>query len=200
MGIKLSQGSFARIINTEGSHVVDVWAYRLPKLDEFLSMEHTRSCLEKLTPTPGDLLYSNRRQPMIQVIEDTSPGMHDLLLSACDLERYRLLGHKGWHANCADNFQKAIKQFGIVNGEIPSPLNMFENVSITNDGSLRIAPPVVTAGQYVTLRAECNLVLIFSACPMDIAYTNGLDRRVKPIEIETWSMAVSIDELLSVDS
>ena len=71
-------------------------------------------------------------------------------------------------------------------GEIPSPLNLFKNVSTTDDGLLKIAPPVVTAGQYGTLQAQCELVLIFPACPIDIALTNGTDRRVKPPLIEVW--------------
>ena len=55
----LKQGSQIRIINLEGSQVVDAWAFGTAHKDEFMSTEHTRSCLEKLIPTVGDALYSN---------------------------------------------------------------------------------------------------------------------------------------------
>jgi uncharacterized protein YcgI (DUF1989 family) len=53
LGLQLEPDSLMRIINVEGSEVVDLWAYGLPTLDEYLSMEHTRSCLKKLRPAPG---------------------------------------------------------------------------------------------------------------------------------------------------
>jgi uncharacterized protein YcgI (DUF1989 family) len=88
--LPLKCGEQLRIINLEGSQVVDAWAFRANQPEEYLSTEHTRSCLEKLIPCVGDALYSNRRRPILRITEDTSPGVHDLLLSACDRERYRL--------------------------------------------------------------------------------------------------------------
>jgi len=44
-------------------------------------------------------------------------------------------------------------------------------------------PPRVRPGESFTLRAEIDLVVVVSACPMDIVLTNGLDRRPKPIDI-----------------
>jgi uncharacterized protein len=173
-----------RIINIEGSQVVDVWALCPPDLDEFLSTEHTRSCLEKLIPATGDSLYTNLRRPILTIVEDTSPGVHDLLLSACDPRRYELLGCETYHRNCADNFREALAQIGHVATELPSPFNVFENVSLEVDGSLSIQPPQVSAGQFVTLELQLDAVLVLSACPMDIAKTNGEDGRAKPVAIQ----------------
>jgi len=53
----------------------------------------------------------------------------------------------------------------------------------TADGYLEILPPVARKGNQVSLRAERDLVLVLSACPMDIAPTNGADRRVKPVSV-----------------
>ena len=182
--LTLRRGQSARVVNLEGSQVVDAWAFRQPGLDEFLSAEHTRSCLEKLIPQAGDALYSNRRAPLLTITEDTSPGVHDLLLSACDSARYALLGHEGPHRNCADNLREALAGLGLAPPEIPSPFNIFEKVTIWPDGRLAIEPPPVRAGDFLTLRAERDLVLVLSSCPMDIAPTNGPDRRVKPVAVE----------------
>lgn len=180
----LKRGQAARIINLEGSQVVDAWAFCRPDLREFLSTEHSRSCLEKLAPGVGDPLYSNRRRPILTLVEDTSPGVHDLLLSACDGARYALLGHRGAHRTCVDNLAEALAALDLTVPEVPSPFNIFENVSIGPGGRLAIEPPPVGPGEFVTLRAECDLVLALSSCPMDIALTNGPDRRCKPIAVE----------------
>ncbi len=180
----VNSGEQIRIVNLQGSQVVDAWAFCSHQLEEFMSTEHTRSCLEKLTPAVGDALYSNRRRPILRIIEDTSPGVHDLLLSACDIDRYRLLGVNGYHRNCADNLTEALAEIKVTPPEIPSPFNIFENVSIGNHGELSIQAPLVSAGESITLLAELDIILVLSCCPMDIALTNGPDRRSKPVLVK----------------
>ena len=181
---ELETGEQIRIVNLEGSQVVDCRAFNAASFGEFLSTEHTRSCLEKLIPQTGDALFSNQRRPILSIVEDTSPGIHDLLLSACDTERYRLLGVEGYHRNCADNLREALAEIGRAPPETPSPFNIFENVQIGKHGSLSIEAPVARAGDAITLRAELDIVLVLSCCPMDIAMTNGPDLRSKPVRVE----------------
>ena len=182
-GFELEAEESFQIVNIEGSQVVDLWAFVQPGTQEFLSTEHTRSCLQKLIPEVGDNLYSNRRRPILTITEDTSPGIHDMLLSACDIQRYELLGHVGYHKNCADNLTEAAKEFGHELKDIPSPFNIFERVEISQKGRVSILPPLVEAGQFITLKAAKALLVVMSACPMDIALTNGPDRRSKPVMV-----------------
>lgn len=158
-----------------------MWAFAQDDQAEFLSTEHTRSCLDRLTPRVGDAYYSNRRRPIFTVVADTSPGTHDLLLSACDDMRYRLLGHTGPHRTCVDNLREALAEFSITPHEIPSPVNVFEKVAIGADGALEIMPPEVRPGEAITLRAEMDVIIVVSACPMDIVPTNGSDLRPKAL-------------------
>ncbi len=179
----MQTGDKVQITNLEGSQVVDAWAFSQSGPNEFLSTEHTRSCLEKLIPAPGDHLYSNLCRPILTLSEDTSPGIHDLLVSACDENRYRRLGHQGYHRSCVDNLKEMMAQAGRTLHEIPSPFNIFENVKIHPDGRLSIEPPLVKKGESVVLQAQQDIILVLSACPMDIALTNGPDRRAKPIRV-----------------
>ncbi len=39
-------------------------------------------------------------------------------------------------------------------------------------------------GSHVVLRAEIDLVVVFSACPQDIVPINGLDRTPKDVHFE----------------
>lgn len=180
---EMPTGATLTVTLSEGPQVADMWAFCRSELDEFVSCEHTRSCLEKLRPEVGDALYSNRRRPLLTVTEDTSPGVHDLLLSACDAERYALLGHDGAHRTCVDNLREALTELGLSAPELPSPVNLFENVGIDSRGRLEIRPPVARQGDAISLRAEQDLVAVLSACPMDIAPTNGDDKTPKAITV-----------------
>ena len=180
---KLPMGAMLTVRLDEGPQVADMWAFCAGDLDEFISCEHTRSCLEKLRPGIGDAFYSNRRRPLLTIAEDTSPGIHDLLLSACDAERYTLLGHEGPHRNCVDNLREALGSLDLSPPQLPSPVNLFEHVEIDAQGRLEIRPPVARKGDAVSLRAEQDLVVVLSACPMDIAPTNGADRTPKPLSV-----------------
>ena len=182
--VRLSVGESVKIINIEGSQVVDLWAFVESDVSEFLSTEHTRSCLQKLIPSVGDSLFSNRRCELLVITEDTSPGIHDMLLSACDQRRYELLGHVGYHKNCVDNLRETMIGAGHQVQEIPSPFNLFENVTVDADGGLQIDPPLVQADQSITLKAQVPVIVALSACPMDIALTNGPDKRSKPVRVQ----------------
>lgn len=181
---RMRAGDQVRIGLPEGPQVADMFAFAGAGLDEFLSTAHTRSCLERLGPGVGEAFYSTRRRPMLRLLEDNSPGVHDLLLSACDLDRYRLLGHKGHHRSCADNLIDALAQLGLIAPVIPSPVNLFEHVVIGQTGSLRIEAPQAGRGDNVLLEALLDQILVLSACPMDLVPTNGADCRPKAISVD----------------
>ena len=182
--LKLSIGEFLQISCPEGSQVADFWAFDACDSSIFLSTEHTRSMLEKLVPSVGDKLYSNHRHAMLTMIEDTSPGDHDMLMSACDPRRYELLGNTGYHRSCAENFHLAMNDADTTVHELPSPFNIFENVEIRDDKSIAIESPRFIPDQYLKMRAECDLQVVVSACPMDIALTNGPDGKTRQIKLE----------------
>jgi uncharacterized protein YcgI (DUF1989 family) len=87
--VRMSRGAAIDVINTHGTQVVDFWALGSPDTSEHLSMEHTRIAIGRLMPRVGDTLVSNARRPMLTVVADTSPGVHDTLMPSCDAERYR---------------------------------------------------------------------------------------------------------------
>lgn len=166
-------GQYVKVINTHGEQVVDTWAFAGDDLAEFMSMEHTRATLVKITPSVGDHLYTNRRRPILTLVEDTSPGVHDTLMAACDNYRYGLLGCTEYHDNCTDNLAAAMRELGLSLPETPSPLNLFMNIPWTADGTLAFEPPVSKPGDYVVFEARVDLVIAFSACPQDILPING---------------------------
>ena len=79
---------------------------------EYMSMPHTRSGTLHLRPKVNDTLLSNLREPILTMVEDTSPGIHDTLIAACDPPRYKGLGVEKWeeHGSCAENLVLALKE------------------------------------------------------------------------------------------
>jgi hypothetical protein len=180
--LPLNRGQIARVINTHGQQVVDTWAFASQDLRECMSMEHTRTALAHIMPKVGDAFVSNHRRPLLTLTADTSPGIHDMLIAACDRYRYELLGCKDYHDNCADNLMAAMAELGLEPPEVPSPLNLFMNIPVTDGDKLSFEPPRSRAGDYVDLRAEMDCVIAFSACPQDIVPINGT--ACKPTDIE----------------
>lgn len=178
--VHLPRGSAIEIINVHGTQVVDFWALCPPGLDEHLSMEHTRTVLGRLIPRVGDHLYSSERRPVLTLEADTSPGVHDTLMASCDRERYRMLGHAGYHDNCQDNFAAALTELGLSAPPVPAPLNLFMNVPWSPDGSLRFEAPRSKPGDLVRLTAETDLIVVMSACPQDLVPVNG--EAMRPVE------------------
>ncbi|WNJ90383.1 urea carboxylase-associated family protein [Bosea sp. 685] len=168
------QGQIVKVINTHGDQVVDTWAFNAQDLKEFMSMEHSRPHMLKTIPIVGDIMRSNKRRPILTLVEDTSGGIHDTLMAACDCHRYKFLGVEAYHDNCEDNLHAAMREIGLEAPETPSPLNLFMNIPVKPDRSLSFEAPVSTPGSYVALRAEMDLVIAFSACPQDILPINGV--------------------------
>ena len=174
--VRLNQGQAIKIINTHGAQVVDTWCFSAEELREFMSMEHIRPTLGKIFPTKGDYLVTNRRRPILHFEEDTSKGIHDTLMAACDDFRYGLLGCEEYHDNCTDNLYAATRRIGITVPECPSPLNLWMNIPVDQQGQTQWGEPVSERGDYVVLRAAMDCVVVMSCCPQDILPINGEHR------------------------
>jgi len=174
VALPMRRGQTLKLINTHGTQVVDTWAFCRDDLSETLSMEHSRPYWLRLNPVQDDVLLTTRRRPILTLVEDTSPGVHDTLVAACDPTRYEQLGVVGHHDSCQANLHLALQAIELSVAGTPSPLNLFMHVPVSADGRIEFAAPLSKPGQYVCLRAEMDLVLVLSACPQDITAVNGL--------------------------
>ena len=179
--VRLATGQSIRIINTHGEQVVDTWAFVDGDVGEYMAMDATRAYNLRLRPVVGDAFVTNRRRPILTLVEDTSSGTHDTLMAACDRWRYHLLGFEGHHDNCADNMAAGLDKLGIRATHTPTPLNLFMNIPWTDGGTLSFDPPDNTGGVHVVLAAELDCVVAMSACPQDMLPVNGMAG--KPTEV-----------------
>jgi uncharacterized protein len=176
--VPLPKGHTIRITNTHGSQVVDFWAFTHSdqQLTTFLSLPHTRASTLHLWPQVSDILTTNHREPILEFTADTSPGIHDTLIAACDEARYLGLGFGvGEHASCAQNLRAGLAELGIpwptqsplLKHWTPAPFNLFMNIPIGEGNSLSFEPAVSKPGDYVELKALVATVVVMSCCPQD---------------------------------
>lgn len=185
--LRLKAGRAVKVVNTHGTQVVDCWAFNAYDLNEFMCMETTRVWNQRLNPVVGDSFVTNQRHPILTVVEDSTPGVHDTFMAACDRRRYELLGVKGYHRNCCDNMFEGMFELGLTPPRaILASFNIFMNIQVQPDGiTLKTLPTVTKAGDSITLRAEMDCFVAFSACPQDIVKIQGAgDNTPQPVDLE----------------
>ena len=182
--VRVDAGRRFRVVDVEGGQVADTWAFVADDPGEFHSAQHTRAFVDRLFPRPGEQFVTNRRRPILTLEEDSTPGIHDMLIAACDPARYKGLGVQGWHASCEENLQRALEAVGVqpIPRFAPQPINLFMNTPARTDGTIEWLPAETNAGDHVVLRAELDAIVAVSACPQDIVAINR--RQPSAIEIE----------------
>jgi uncharacterized protein YcgI (DUF1989 family) len=184
MAVRLSAGERLSVINPSGSQVCDFFALVANAPAEFLSMEHIRTDIGRVYVKEGDHLVSNRRRALLKLVEDSSHGVHDILIACCDQPRYRQLGAQGYHDNCADNFRHALTALGVCPVHVPSPLNLWMNIPVAADGGYTWEAPTSKAGDYVVLEALEPVIAVMSACPQDMTPVNGKTGATGPLQFQ----------------
>lgn len=172
------------IYNSKGNQVCDFFALIEGSPSEFLSMEHCRTALGRVYVRTGDRLVTNRRRSLIEIIEDTSPGVHDILIACCDQQRYSQLGATGYHDNCADNFRMSLQAIGVIPTHVPCPFNIWMNIPVAKNGEYSWESPVSKPGDFIRLRTHANCIVVMSACPQDMTPVNGVGAEPAELEFE----------------
>lgn len=163
---EVREGQYLQIVTVEGKQVADFVAFNLHDPDEYLSTSVTRGKNNSIMLQHGMMLYSNRRNPMFELVEDTV-GRHDMLFAACDPRRYRDDFGIEDHASCNAALSEALSEFGITPDRVPDPVNWFMNIAILQRGELEARESLAERDDYVMLRAMMDTKIGVSACPQD---------------------------------
>jgi hypothetical protein len=164
--LRLAAGEFLQIVDVAGQGCADFFAHAALDPTEYLSASHTRVALDRLFPLPGQSFFSSRRRPLLQLVADHTPGVHDMLFAACDPVRYAQYGIPD-HASCAENYRLALATVGVTPAHVPQPVNFFMNVTVQADGRVAFGPPRTAPGDHVLLRAFVDCLVVISACPQE---------------------------------
>lgn len=164
----IADGQSFRILTPHGRQAADFFAFNANDTGEYLSPSHTWVYTRCIKPRQGDDFLSCFRRPMLNFVDDHAGGVHDMMIAACDQQRYEQLGSVDPHASCADNLRQSMRELGHEVGVIPQPVNYFTNTQVGLDGALVSRPNPVKPGAYVQLQAKMDLICVVSSCPFDL--------------------------------
>jgi len=165
---EVKANQFLQIGAMLGKQATQVIAFNQHDFDETMSPAHTRAANNSMMLRVDQSLFSNRHTKMLTLIQD-SVGRHDLLFPACDAQRYLDdYGVEG-HANCKDNFLRALtgRKYDIAPDRLPDPVNFFMHVAIKGRGDLEVRESLAGRGDTVLLVAHMDCLVVVSACPQD---------------------------------
>ncbi|WP_429370517.1 DUF1989 domain-containing protein [Paenibacillus sp. DS2015] len=178
---RLKRGQIVKVIDVEGKQVADFVAIVTDNTSERLDPTVTMDVLRTIHVKPNDILYSNVYSPLLTVMED-NVGRHDFMNSACRPEMYGFLYQQPEHASCYHNLNVALAEFGIQPPHQHYPFNIFMNTVIDSQGQIEVKAPLSQPGDFISLRAEMDLIIAISACPCKESDCNGT--HCTPIKVE----------------
>ena len=174
---RVSAGDYIQIIDVDGKQCSDFLAFDAAALvdgKEFgLDPTVTRTLMGTANPGPGlhSKYFDARMTPLVEIVRDTV-GRHDAFLLACTAKYYDDMGYPG-HDNCTDNFNRALKPFGVEPKAGWPAINFFYNTFVQADDTIAMDEPWSRPGDYVLLRALTDLVCASSSCTDDIDTANA---------------------------
>ena len=177
LAYEVKAGEFIQVIDVAGRQCSDFLAFGSGLLqrglERGLDATTTRTLMGAAYPRPGlySKFFDQDMQPLVEVIRDTV-GRHDTFALACTAKYYADRGYPG-HANCSDNFNRALDPYGIDSRQGWPAINFFYNTAFDKNSTLFLDEPWSRPGDYVLLRALTDLVCASSACPDDIDAANG---------------------------
>lgn len=177
----LKAGQVLRVTDPLGEQVSDLLAFAEHDTGEVISNGRSFDYEETIRLSTGHRLWSNRSNPMLEIVED-SVGRHDFLLTPCSEATFRhFYPDSPVHRGCMGNLAEALAPYGITPDQIPCAFNIFMNVEVEGEsGHLRVLPPLSKAGDFIRLKALMDVVIGITACS---AYaSNG--GTFKPIHYE----------------
>ncbi|WP_447763874.1 DUF1989 domain-containing protein [Sphingopyxis panaciterrae] len=181
VAFRLSRDQILRVIDPEGTQVSDLLAFSASDVREAISNGQTFAYEETIQLTTGSPLWSNRSNPMLEIVED-SAGTDDSLFTPCSEATFRhLYADKPVHCGCFGNLAEALAPFGIEADAIPVAFNIFMNVRVGPDGRIKLLAPPTAPGDFIRLRALDDLIIGLTACSVYDSCSGSF----KPIHYET---------------
>src|SRR6267378_5339236 len=177
--VELKKGQHIRITDIDGKQVCDVAVFNMDNLREKLSTSYSRTRYpmkvegeyvprDKLTE--GDTLMSTLCRPLMTIVKETASikGVHDTHHRMCNRYLYETNGY-GARDGCQEIIAAAVAPYGIASEDLPDTFDL--NMNFVHDCANQrwwIREPVNEPGDYVEMRAEMNVLVGLSNCPLDV--------------------------------
>lgn len=164
----IARGSLLRINCPKGGLVSDLTAFNSYDPEEYLFNGKTFEMEGKISLGKGNTLYSNKGNPLLEIIDDNC-GSHDFLLAPCQDTH-----HDDGHGSCFENLHRALEPFGVHKDHMPTTLSLFKKVSYDSEGNIRENSACSEDERYVVLKAHTDLLIGLTACPVNGNIEDGM--------------------------
>jgi len=182
----LQRGQTLRVIDLEGQQAVDALFYAAQDTAERYSAQDTLLTQQSAYIGLGTRLMSNEGRLMLSVTAD-STGRHDTSAGCCSCESNAVRfgeSTKYQHA-CRENFVLELGKHGMSKRDIVPNVNFFMNVPIDESGDFVVVEGISPPGSYVDLKAEMDVLCVFSNCPQINNPCN--DFNPTPVRVLIWA-------------
>lgn len=159
----LRAGETLRLQTGDRPSAVALVAWRRDEPSERLNFADTVKVQWTTVLEKGRVIFSDMGRVMFSVVED-SGAFHDALVggsTAASTARRYGAGHR----NTRDNLTLAALKLGLAARDIPPCLTFFAPVRVDDEGGFLWHGERRSAGDFVDLRAEMDLLVALSNCP-----------------------------------
>lgn len=183
----LPRGSRLRLLNVGGDSCANVLIYNADRPIERLNVADTVKVQWNAYLGAGKLLLSDMGRVLMSILEDTCRH-HDTFCGASNPKtnaaKYGSGDNFGPHPSARDRFLLALAKFGLGRKDVMPNVNFFKEVRIEPDGSTIFIEKSSKPGDFMTLRAEMNVLVVIANTP------HVLDARPKytgtPLRLTAW--------------
>jgi len=140
-----------------------LWTFNHNNLNEVMSMSRTRRTIQRIIPLPGDFMYSNLGNKMLEVLEDTRDDQHEFLNANVSFRPYTESDAEEVHRPCCEHLHQQLMEFGLSPPDIPLPWPLWSVPAV--DGIRYFVKPS-DAGRNETLRLKAlqSVVIVVGSC------------------------------------
>jgi uncharacterized protein YcgI (DUF1989 family) len=161
---EVSSGQLVQIVDLAGKQVASFVAVGKDGQDERLSPSTTITANASLVLKVGDKLYSQRKTPMFEIVED-SVARHDLLTSPLPVNDDSD-SKTAIKKSTGTSLESAATEAGIDAADVTDPINFFKHVVVKQRGELDVKDSFAQRNDTVVLRALVDsTVLVANAYP-----------------------------------
>jgi uncharacterized protein len=164
---KVKRNEVLRVSLEDGFSTLSLIAWNAADPSERLNLPDTVKLQWTTGLGKGRVIFSDMGKVMFSIVEDTS-GAHDCLMggstASSNAKKYATANSQAMR-NTRDNFIIATTKLGLDKRDIPAALALFAPVRVASDGRFVWKPDLLNGADYVELRAEMDMTVVFSNCP-----------------------------------
>ena len=187
----LRRGNTLRLVDLHGGANVAMLLYNQEEKTERYNMPDTLKSQHTARLTRGHVCYSDMGRVLCSIPEDTC-GWHDTVCGVLDAQglqkKYgtaRFQEHRNaMYRNGMDGLLVELGKWGLGKRDMVANLNLFSKVVTDAQGRLAFDVAHREPGQYIDLRFEMNVLVVFSTAPHPLDPAPSYDP--KAIKLTAW--------------